>query len=229
MKINVLSWNVWVQGNFDEIASFLDAHPADVIALQEVKDDDPGRDVISYLATKGYHHVFAPIEKVWKGKVFRDGPALFSKFPILESEKIMLSQEESRMAIRAVLDLGGQTLTVLSTHLFHAHLEPSDIQDQQATRLLEAVPKERAVVLGDFNGTPDTPMIATIRSTLTDSDPTDQPTWSQYGDGCYKCQLDQVIHRLDYIFTTPDLKVSNFRVEQSFASDHLPIAAVISL
>ena len=85
-KIKVLSWNIWIDGHFNEITEFLKKSDADIIGLQEVKDDDPALDVIKYLNGLGYEHVFAPVEHVWDGEVYVHGPAIFSKYKIESSE-----------------------------------------------------------------------------------------------------------------------------------------------
>lgn len=229
MELSVLCWNVWVDGNFEQTKDFLHAHPADIICLQEVKDDDPGRDVIGYLIDKGYHHVFAPIEKVWDGRIFRDGPAVFSRYPILASRIIALSQEQTRVAIHVTVDVEGEPLEVFGLHLLHTHLQSSPVVDEQVATLLAAVPERRAIVLGDFNMNPDSEIMQRVQSVLHDADKVGTPTWCQYKDGCYHCQLNQLTHRIDYIFCTHDLMVEDFSVEHSPASDHLPISATIAL
>ncbi len=229
MQLTLLSWNIWVEGDVEAVKAFLDAHPADVIALQEVRNDDPSRDLIGYLTTKGYHYAIAPIEARWDGQTHRFGVATFTRFPMIDSHKIVLSDPRARTALRTVLDVWGEHLTILNAHLIHTHLRESDIHEQQVSRLLESVPAARAVVLGDFNAPPQMAGIKLVRSALNDADPGGAPTWCQYKAGCSRCQIGEIKHRLDYIFTTPDLVVSNFRVEPSPASDHLPISATIEM
>lgn len=121
MKIKIISWNIWIHGNFDKIFSFLKEANADIIGLQEVKDDDPKRDVIGYLRNLGYEYVFSPVKHTWREKTYNDGPAVFSKYPIKNRNIYILSKEDSRAAARSDIQIEGKQLCVFSTHLIHTH------------------------------------------------------------------------------------------------------------
>ncbi len=229
MSLKVLSWNIWIKGNFQGICDFLDAADADIIGLQEVTADDPAFDVIGHLSKRGYEYVFAPVKKVWDGVTYNDGPALFSRYPIHSSEKYLLSDVDTRAAARADIEIDGQILHVFNTHLIHTHQHYSKAQETQADDLLKLVPNERTIVMGDFNATPESVVIQKMKKALIDSDPASQPTWSVYKPGCETCNPERIDTRLDYIFTTPDLKTSGFKVEESKASDHLPISVTVEL
>jgi len=228
MQIKVLSWNIWITGHFDEIRRFLKEADADVIGLQEVQDDDPERDVIKFLTELGYDHVFQPVPKVGPRNV-RDGPALFSRLPMSNRQMYTLSDESRRAAVSADIQVGDTTAHVFSTHLLHTHQEYWDVQQEQTRKLLTLLPKEKTILMGDFNATPESPIIEKVRSVLSDSDPLGTPTWSIYKEGCDVCDATKENIRLDYIFTTPELKVENPKVESSTGSDHLPVSAVIEV
>ena len=83
--------------------------------------------------------------------------------------------------------------------------------------------------MGDFNATPESPVIKSIQKVLVDSDPSSTPTWSVYPEGCRICNPQKLDTCLDYIFTSIDLKTSSFKVEESKASDHLPISVVVEI
>lgn len=229
MKLKVLSWNIWVDGHFDQITDFLRTSEADVIGLQEVMSDNPKRDIIGFLDKLGYQHVFDPVEHTWGGKVYRDGPAIFSKYKILKSETYVLSEKDSRVAIRADILVGDETLHVFCTHLIHTHQQQSEVQDEQGLNLIEQLPSKHAIVMGDFNAIPESSVIKNIKKVLADTDPSSAPTWSLYPEGCVACNPQKVNTRLDYIFTSKDIKTSSFKVEGSEASDHLPISVMIEI
>jgi len=228
MQLKVFSWNIWINGHFDEIKRFLKETDADVVGLQEVQDDDPERDIIKFLTELGYDHVFQPVPKVGPRNV-RDGPALFSRLPMSNKQTYTLSSESSRAAVSADIQVGDTIVHVFSTHLLHTHQEYWEVQEMQAKKLMTLLPKKRTILMGDFNATPDSFIIETIRSELRDSDPLGIPTWSIYKEGCDVCDATKENIRLDYIFTTPDLKVENPKVESSTGSDHLPVSAVIEV
>lgn len=231
MQLKVLSWNIWIDGYFDEYKKLFDRVDADIIGLQEVKDTDTDaeRDVIGYLTGKGYHQIFLPVRKTWGDNVFNDGPALFTKLPMLSTETYVLSKEDARGAVRADIQAGDRVLHVFSTHTLHTHQERSEVQMEQIETLLKAIPSENAIVMGDFNATPESDAIQRMKEVLVDSDPDSLPTWCVYPAGCSKCDLSAVDTRLDYIFTTKDVKTRSFKVEDSKGSDHLPISVIIEV
>jgi len=229
MKIKILSWNIWIDGDFYKISSFLKKVNADIIGLQEVKDDDPQRNVIGFLKKLGYEYAFASVTHKWETKTYNDGPAVFSKYPIKNKQKYILSKEASRAAIRADIQVNDKLLYVFSTHLLHTHQEPSNIQDEQAKNLSKILPQEKTILMGDFNALPDSNAIKIVSKTFINTDPRLLPTWSIYPEGCPTCNPKGVIYKLDYIFTSKDLKTSDYKVEQTKGSDHLPISVLFKL
>ena len=99
----------------------------------------------------------------------------------------------------------------------------------QVEHLIKVLPKERAVLMGDFNATPESYIITRLEEALTNTDPSNAPTWSLYPEGCEVCDPQAVDTRLDYIFTTPDLKTHSPKVEKTDASDHLPVSVRIDM
>lgn len=229
MRLKILSWNIWTDGYFDQVLDFLKMSEADVLGLQEVQADDPERDIISFLTKLGYQHVFAPVKKEWSDRVMNDGPALFSKHKILKTETYILSEKDSRAAVKADILIGNETLHVFSTHLIHTHQQNSEVQDEQASNILKKIPSKRTILMGDFNAIPDSSAVKIIKQVLIDSDPASAPTWSAYPKGCIVCNPQEINIRLDYIFTTKDIKTSSFEVEKSKGSDHLPISVVVEI
>ncbi len=229
MEIKILSWNIWIQGYFDKISFFLKEANADIIGLQEVKDDDSERDVIGYLRNLGYEYVFFPVEHEWKGKVYNDGPAIFSKHKIIKSETHILSEEDPRGVVRADISIGNKILHVFSTHLIHTHQQSSVIQDKQAEKLAKLAPRKKTILMGDFNALPDSNAVKIAGKDLIDTDQNLLPTWSIYPEGCLACNPKGVIYKLDYIFTSKDLKTRDYKVEESRGSDHLPISVLVEL
>ena len=228
MHLKILSWNIWINGYFEQITDFLEKADADIIGLQEVEADAPKRDVIGFLTKLGYAHVFTPVPKTGKRKV-NDGPALFSRHGFQSSEIFSLSRTHNRCAVKGDIEIRGKTVHVFSTHLLHTHQEYSEAQSEQVDSLLNILPRENTILMGDFNATPESEAIRTMRGTLKDSDPSSAPTWSVYPEGCDVCNPQSLEIRLDYMFTTPDLTVLSSRVEDSNASDHLPISAEIEV
>jgi endonuclease/exonuclease/phosphatase family metal-dependent hydrolase len=80
------------------------------------------------------------------------GNALLSRHPIIDVHRIDLSMErrEPRGALAATIDVGGELLHVLATHL-GLRIHERRFQVRQILEYLDSVPKARVVVLGDFN------------------------------------------------------------------------------
>lgn len=229
MKLKILSWNIWTAGDFDATTSFIKQSGADVIGLQEVQDNDPERKVIDYLHKLGYEYVFAPVIKIWDGKEHIDGPAVFSKYPIKSFKKYILTKNEGRAAAQVDIQIKDKLLHVFSTHLSHAHQKPSKIQEEQARNLTKLIPEKNSILMGDFNALPESNAIKIVERYMINVDKKNQPTWSVYENGCETCRVKSVVHRLDYIFISNNLKAENYTVGSSNASDHLPISVNIEL
>lgn len=227
MHVKILSWNIWIDGHFDEIKEFLQKSDADIIALQEVQDNDSTRQIIPYLTSLGYQYIFDTITETWDGKVWKFGPAIFSTYPILSPKTYVLSKENKRIVVGADIQIGDKILHVFSTHLSHTHQQNSDAQKAQAVELLQHVPNDMSIVMGDFNATPESTTIQEMKKVLQDTDANNLPTWSVYPEGCFGCRPQKIDTRLDYIFTTKDIRVHSYAVEHAKASDHLPISAII--
>jgi endonuclease/exonuclease/phosphatase family metal-dependent hydrolase len=228
MTLKILSWNIWYDCHFAAITKFLAEFDADIIGLQEVAPDDSARDVISYLAKLGYQHVFVPaFQHKRDGRII--GNAIFSKYEITSTAHHILSTVNDRQAVQADIKVGANTLHVFSTHLLHTHQQVSDIQTQQAESLLKVLPADRTIVMGDFNATPDSVIIRKMNEALVNTDPALTPTWSVYAEGCSVCKLSAVNIRLDYIFTSHDLKTASPQVHAPSGSDHLSISVMIEI
>lgn len=228
MNLKILSWNIWVDGYFDQISDFLKKSDADIIGLQEVNENDSGRNIIEYLSSLEYEHVFAP-RQIYRRTGANFGPAIFSRYKI-ESKKVhSLSKEEERFAVQANIQVKNQILHIFSTHLLHTHQQESEIQSEQVKNLIRILPGKHTIVMGDFNATPESSTIKNMQKTMDDSDPTSSPTWSVYPEGCPVCKPQKINTRLDYIFTTKDVGIDSSEVGDSKGSDHLPILATVRI
>lgn len=229
MQIKILSWNIWIDSHPEQIKEFLRNSDAEIVGLQEVTEDDPSRETIKYLNSLGYKHVFAPVSKTWGGKVYNDGPAIFTKHEIVSTNKFVLAKVDGRALVQANIKIGDKLIHAFSTHLPHTHQKDSPIQLQQVEELLKHIPIEGSVLMGDFNAIPESPTIQKVKEKLVDTDLTNQPTWSVYPEGCITCNPQKIDIRLDYIFTTKDINTKSYKVEDSKGSDHLPISVIAEL
>ena len=233
MKVHILSWNIWFGTHFDKVTDFLRRSRADIIGLQEVTQTPEGKNNIGEpLAKKlGYSYVYATGMDLRKyGKPLVMGNAVLSKYPIVGHKTHFLAKTDSRVAVQADIQVSNTQLHVLSTHLIHTHQQPSIIQEEQAKDLISVMPKNQAIVMGDFNATPDSKTIQLLNSSLRNADnDLTQPTWSTVPAECEVWLPKGLDIRLDYIFTTHDIQPKKFTVEDSDGSDHLPISLDIEV
>lgn len=229
MQVRLLSWNIWVKSYFEHVQDFLKKSNADIIGLQEVSGNDTSRDTVSLLTNLGYKHVFSPQLRLWAGNGRTDGPAIFTKYEITQSNKYILSEENGVGAVQADIDVNGETIHFFCTHLSHTHQVDSVVQIEQIDKLLNLIPSKHSVLMGDFNALPTSETILKVKERLLDVDPNNQATWSVYPEGCEVCQPQKIDIRLDYIFTTKDLKTHAYNVEESKGSDHLPISVILEI
>jgi len=107
----------------------------------------------------------------------------------------------------------------MSTHLHHVTGDSEKRQTQIEALLTEWGEKERTVICGDFNavtGDKEIQMMedAGFIDTQLALGKQNELTWIHYEPN----------RRIDYIWATPDIDISDLLVTYSKASDHLPIS-----
>jgi endonuclease/exonuclease/phosphatase family metal-dependent hydrolase len=96
-------------------------------------------------------------------------------------------------------------------------------------KIAEIAGKEPVICTGDFNSTPETEQIQTMRSQLNDSyEVTRMPPYGPTGTFNGFKPDASLTHRIDYVFLSNDFTVLKYAVltdfrEQRFPSDHLPV------
>ena len=225
LPVRVMTYNIHqgfgIDGSpsLEEIARVIERQDPDIVALQEVSRGwmvNGSVDGLAWLSQRlGMEYAWGPAtDSVW-------GNAVLSRFPIVEhGNQEMPNNDEillDRAFLAAEIDLGGgETLAVAATH-FHAGEDDSALRTPQARTVLEALDVGRATVLmGDLNAVSEDPEIRLIADAgLRDAFASAGATWG----------LER--RRIDYIWTSPDLKVTDFAVHDSPASDHPAVAATL--
>jgi endonuclease/exonuclease/phosphatase family metal-dependent hydrolase len=241
MKVKVLSWNIWHGQDMKGVIEFLRKSEADIIGLQEVLEfeNDKNENQAKIIAHElGYNFVYFPAFKTdRKSPVFIQGNAILTRHEIIKSENNLLSdmssyqgggETEPRVAGEVKLKIKNEELRVFVTHLAYSHkLQPSNLRDLQTDKLLSFIDGDKTILMGDFNVTPDSDVIKKVSQIMNDvGQKNGGPTWSIV-KRIYKGFAVDFNYRIDYIFTSKDLKIENYQVEKLLASDHLPIFAVI--
>ncbi len=243
-QLKVVSWNIFGGRDVPGVIKGLRELDADIIGLQEVLESEDGgennaREIAEAL---GYSWLYAPTqllvpsssyvltqlgigEKKWWGN------ALLSRYPMSDKQVHTLSETSKRTALEATVTVDGARLRVLSTHLVHGGERAAEVRNAQVERLVAAISSDvPAIVMGDFNATPESASVKRVGSVLvqTERDLT-RPTIGlhpelYHGPGGATDRL-----RLDYIFATSDLSVIETGTFDSDASDHIPVYAILNV
>ncbi|MFH0773257.1 MAG: endonuclease/exonuclease/phosphatase family protein [bacterium] len=242
MKIKLLQWNILYKEKIENIVELLKEINADIVCLQELGigcrfnptiDDTP-----AYVASQlGYNYYF---ERAHTKSDTTDmkaiGNAIFTRFPInkkghfyvQEPKPIQNSfQDEGRVYIETELQINNTSVNIATVHLSYVH--KFQINDQKKVEIDNFIShiknnKEKYIVMGDFNSTPDSYTISELSKYFVDCGPEyKEPTWTTKPFDYQGFFEDELRWRLDYIFATKDIKIQSSEIVKTNYSDHLPI------
>ncbi len=236
MKIKFMSYNtqhclnfITREIDFDIIADTIKKCEADIIGLQEIRDEGQHADYQSQakiIAEKlGYHYYYFA-EAIRFGGVNPYGNAIISRYPIISAETIMIPDPEikkydgyyeTRCLLKATIDVRNG-LNVLVSHF---GLNPDEHENAVET-VVSNIPKEHCVLMGDFNMEPDNQILNPIMQSLQDT----AKVFSTYK---LSFPSDTPKVKIDYIFVSKDLKVEYADIPEIISSDHRPHVATIEL
>ncbi len=231
----IVSFNV--QGSNAELRRatdwLLQAAP-DLIVLQETAE--------------GYDERLAPLYEVYAHEDHIEGSArIFSRFPILAREVLIIEDRPGRAALRLLLNVDGRQLAVYAAHLTlplrpRAETDPdSDFgpwillryderrRNAQIRSLLQLLEDEASpyVVAGDFNMSDASLIYSEIAARMGDA-------WRAAGNGAGRTWpvaeaigLPRVILpflRIDYVWHSAGLRATAATIGEAIGSDHLPVS-----
>ncbi len=234
MKLTLMSFNTqhcsnFITGkiDFDVMVKAIRDCGADIVGLNEIYGEGEAEffePQAKILAEKlGYYYYFAKAIDVFDVPS-PYGNALVSRYPILEAETIMVPDPEgprtgdwyeTRCLLKAKIDVGG-VLTVCVTH-FGLN---ADEQVNAAQTAVENIEDKACVLMGDFNVRPEDPVLAPIREVLYD-------TAELFEGERLSWPSDVPQRKIDYLFTSKDIKVLSADIPAIVASDHRPYVAEI--
>ena len=207
---------------------------AEIIGLNEVRGPGEHPD---YTAQAEFLGNYLGYNAYFGRAIFFDGKnpygnAILSKYPIIETKVIPIPDPynakelkgyfEPRCIVRAVIEMpGGKRIAVYSSHF---GLNPEEAEHAVTTAV--TVLREEAlpfVLMGDFNLTPDSPILAPLYANLT---PTD--------DLIHEAEKltfpsDDPKIKIDYIFAGNGAVPVSAGVKQIVAADHCPVWADVEL
>lgn len=241
--VTILQWNVWYLEDIKKIAEFLKQHSADIICLQELTIDFDKQNSIhtpEYIAHElGYNVYFQEIS--FAGKTMKLANAIFSRYELYETRTVWINQEqgsgnyddENRAYVEARVRVGNKELIIGTVHMSYTHaFEPSERKLQETDALVEAIRDNHKnyVLTGDFNAQPDSEVIHRIEKHVRNLGPDyGQNTWTTKPFSYNGFEANALEHRIDYVFGSNDIHVSEAAVLRTDYSDHLPILTVVDL
>ncbi len=239
-NISVMNYNVRLFNLFEwipdsnvrqEIADFIREKQPDVLSMQEYRPDD--------LQLNGYYK----FEELSGDKV-RNGQAIFSKFPIVNSGSVEFP-DTSNNAIYVDVVKAGDTIRIYNVHLQSWRLKPTDekldiessknllirigntFEEQQSQTELflahKAQCRYKMIICGDFNNTAYSYVYNEIQEDLQDA-------FVEAGNGfgrTFKFKFFPV--RIDFILADQSFDVNAFKTFDVELSDHYPIMAKVKL
>lgn len=238
MNIKLMSFNIQhgaehLKGkkiNLGLMADVIRRCGADIVGLNEVRGhgaDPEYTDQAKEIADRlGYHFYFGKaIDFPNRGPY---GNAILSRFPIAGAKTIPVEDPprdgdpnkyyETRCLIRAEFALP-RKLTVFVSHF--------GLVDTERKNAVDAFLREAArtdspyLFLGDFNMTPDDPLLVPLYGQMRDTARvcgTEKPTFPS----------DAPDKKIDYIFASEGLAIHSAEIPGLVASDHLPHTATVS-
>ena len=231
--LQVASWNLQsCRRGIPGIVKALKSLDADVVAFQEV-DRGTRRsgqlDQVAVLAKEAgfpFFHFFPALD--WD--IGEYGLALASRHPIVDPRVVHLpvtANIEPRILASAVVLLPTGPLSVNVTHLSH-RVSEGKLRVEQVRRIQEVLARDPLpkVLIGDFNDTPGSGMHEAMAGAFEDA-------FEKAGEGSsgtFPLPLPfSPAVRIDYVWTSKELRAAKASVVETEASDHYILTAKIVL
>jgi len=208
-------------------ASVINQVQPDFVTLNEVRcrtSDVPLSQAEELGRLTGYEPVFGKAINISGGEY---GNAFLTRRPLLEQSVIHIPDRKStertyfehRSILRCVLDIGGQPVTVLSTHFGLAKVE----QESAVETALGILEKETnpVILMGDLNMTPDAVRLAPLFELLHDT--------ADQKDDIKTFPSDQPRIKIDYIMHTGAIRTLSVYSMDTQCSDHRPLIARLDI
>lgn len=216
-SITIITWNVWVGEDIDNVTALLKEVDADISCVQEVSSTS-SKQIADALGQDFYT----------MGDV-----GIFSKFAFLAKHHQLIHAADNHAYVEVVLRAGSKLIRVANVHLTYSRkFKMNTERAAEAQKLYELISPHQLkfILTGDMNADTGSPIINTLSDKLVDAGPdSSHKTWTTKPFSYQDFGADSLDWRLDYIFVTPDIKVSSSRVVQTEFSDHLPIVAEIEI
>lgn len=227
LRVRVMTYNLRFGelSSLEDLAYHIKSFKPDFVALQEVdvhtaRERAPhqnGKDFIAELAYRtGMFGLYGKTIEYAGGYY---GIGMLSKYPYITTEKVLLpnpENKEQRALLEALVEVGGDTLTFVSTHLEVSSEKLRNMQARFICNRFENAPYP-VIIGGDFNARHYSDAIVNIMS----------KSWFPATNGDFTFPAWKPIIKIDYLFARPveGWKLIKTQTVHSRLSDHLPIVS----
>ena len=259
MTYNVHNFKTYGKNNTigvkEKMLNVVKTQNPDVICFQEFYTRFKGTyntiDSLKKILNTNYYY-FKP---TMESKTEAIGLAIFSKYPIKNSGEIIFENGAGNESIYVDLNVNGKDLRVYNIHLQSISFDKEDytylekvtkemvVEKGSSKRILkmlrDAFKKRSAqvdlmkehmgtcktpyIIAGDFNDTPASYAVTKITKSLNNA-------FIIKGSGLGRTYNGEFPNfQIDYIATTKDIEVTNYRIVKAKLSDHFPVRSDLSL
>jgi endonuclease/exonuclease/phosphatase family metal-dependent hydrolase len=222
--------------NLDGVAGLVKSTRADLVLLQEVDRHTARSGDVDQVAAlqhaSGYDAAFGPSLIHYDGGEY--GIAVLAReaigfhatypLPVRPVQTRAGGSHEPRAALLAFAPVRDATWRIVNTHLDPAE---GSARAQEIAHLVEVIRDQQTaggplIVGGDFNSTPDNPVLAPLRAAgLRDA-------WTECGKGpglTYPAAVP--VKRIDYLFLSGGVRCTAAEVIETHVSDHRPLLVTL--
>ncbi len=241
-NIKIMNYNV----RLFNLYNWLPENDVEKQIVSLIKEEQP--DIISFQEYFPHDNVDLPFYKYkyeeLSGQRVKNGQAIFSKYPIINSGSIDFPNTENN-AIYADIVKGIDTIRIYNVHLQSSGInaDVENLKNENSERLLKRVAKtfkmqqsqadlfishkdkspHKIIICGDFNNTPYSYVYRKVKGNLVDA-------FEEAGNGFGRTfDFKYFPVRIDFILVDESFKVNGFKNHEQKLSDHYPISAKVNL
>ena len=234
--MKILQWNILFKENINNIAEELKRIDADVVCIQELSFIGNDRTSVEVL-NQVYPYVYYEI-----ADTFDDGRsqcnAILSKYPFIKKEKEYVQEpglikndysKEGRVYLEVQIKYNNKIYNIGTVHLSYTHAFcETELKDIEVNKLIKIIKnKKNYIFTGDLNTFNDSKYIKEIEKYYINHKTGN--TWTTKPFSYNGFTVDKLDYKLDYVFTTNDIKVKSVKTIDTEYSDHLPILCEIEV
>ena len=233
--MKILQWNIWFKEDINNIVKELKRIDADIVCIQELcyyGNDKRNVEILSAVYPHFYYEVADTL--VGDRNICN---AILSKYPFISTFKSYIQEpgenkkdfsKEGRIYIEVSVKKDSNLYNIGTAHLSYTHrFDETKEKDVEIENLINVIKeKERYLFLGDLNAKKTSKYIRNIEKYYINHDT--ENTWTTKPFSYNGFVADGLDWKLDYVFTSPDIKVQSVEVIKTDYSDHLPLLCTIN-